>query len=545
MGSTKLVKPFYNKYKLYIFIYTFCVALSYPLESIIIPKIYSGFFQNLKDNITYNSFFDFFKKIIFFLFITSLASFVVTKLDIFLIPEFNASIANVFYEKILYYYENNYTDLELGRLLTRINGLPSILREVTSDLFIWILPKMLTIVIINLYFFKHNKLLGLLSFSCVLLAIFYNYIKSKKCIELSSNKYKFYENKSENLQDRLSNLYSIYSAGNVNDELNNYIEINEQFKTVHRDSMKCNTNIKFTNNITTTFIFIGLSTFVVYLYKSKQFDKDQLITILMVLLFYIPCLNTIITYFPDYINHLGIISSIDDYVDQICVEHPPKQDIIITNGKIEIKNLTFSYNNKNNIFENFNLLINANDKIAIIGPSGNGKSTLIKLIMGYYPVPENTIFIDGQDINQYSLASLRRQISYLNQTTKMFNKSIYDNIKYGNDISNDDINFAYTKFNLDSIFKNVDFNDLVGVTSGKISGGQSQVILLLRIYFKKSKIVILDEPTAALDNLTKEKVVNIIKEISLNSTLIIITHDKSNLQLTNKKIELINGKIIK
>jgi ATP-binding cassette subfamily B protein len=543
MGSTKLVKPFLNKYKLLLFIYTVCVSLSYPLESIIIPKIYSKFFQNLKDNISYENFFDFFKKIIFFFVITSSASYVVSKLDIYLIPEFNESVSNIFYEKILYYYENNYTDLELGRLLTRINGLPSILREVTSDLFIWVLPKIITVVIINLYFFKHNKILGLLSLLSVSSLVYYNYTQCKKCVVLASDKYNYYETKAENLQDRLSNLYTIYSAGNIDDELNNYSEINNGYKNIHRTAMVCSSNIKYNNNISTTMIFIGLSCFIVYLYKNNKINQDNLITILMILIFYIPCLNTIITYFPEYITHLGVISSIDDYVDQICVDHQVKQNILITRGKIEIKNLTFSYNDKSNIFNNFNLTIESKDKIAIIGASGNGKSTLIKLIMGYYPVPENTIFIDDQDINLFSLSSLRKQISYINQNTKMFNKSIFENIKFGNTITNEDIMEAYNKFNLDTIFKNVDFNDSGSVNGDIYSGGQKQLILLLRIYFKKSKIVILDEPTSALDSITKETVINIIKEISQNSTLIIITHDPSNLEIVNKKIELVNGKI--
>jgi ABC-type multidrug transport system fused ATPase/permease subunit len=309
--------------------------------------------------------------------------------------------------------------------------------------------------------------------------------------------------------------------------------------------MSCNTNIKYVNNTSSTFIFIGLSCFIVYLFKNNKLNQDELITILMILMFYIPCLNTIITYFPEYITHLGVIASIDDYVDEICVEHPIKQNILVTKGKIDIKNLTFSYNGKTNIFNDFNLTIEAKDKIAIVGASGNGKSTLIKLIMGYYPVPENTIFIDDQDINQYSLASLRKQISYINQNTKMFNKSIFENIKYGNNITNEDIIDAYKKFGLDSVFKNVDFNDSGSVNGDAYSGGQKAIIKILQIYFRNSKIVILDEPTAPLDEKTKKIVIDIIKEISLNSTLIIITHDASNLQIVNKKIELIHGKIKK
>ena len=166
--------------------------------------------------------------------------------------------------------------------------------------------------------------------------------------------------------------------------------------------------------------------------------------------------------------------------------------------------------------------------------------------MGYYPVPINTIFIDGQDINKYNLNSLRKQITFINQNTKLFNKSIYDNIKYGNDISKEDIDNLYNLFNLDRIYKNLvnGFDTIVGVNGDSISGGQKQIILLLRNYFKQNKIIILDEPTAALDNDTRKTVIEIINIISKNSTLIIITHDENNLSMVNYKINLVNGTII-
>jgi len=296
----------------------------------------------------------------------------------------------------------------------------------------------------------------------------------------------------------------------------------------------------------TTIIFISMCCYISYLFKVGKINKEKLLTLFMILIFYIPCLNTIITYLPDYINHLGIIKSVDDYIDEICIDNDIKPDINIIDGNIEIVNLTFGYTKNNNLFNDFNLTINSKDKLAIIGRSGNGKSTLIKLIMGYYHVPDNTIFIDGHDINKYNLTSLRKQIIYINQNTKLFNKSIFDNIRYGNDISDDDIINVYNKFNLDRIYKNLPnkFNTNVGVNGDSLSGGQKQVVLLLRNYFKNNKIIILDEPTAALDIHTRSIVINIIKEISKNSTLIIITHDFDNIELTNKQIEIINGAIL-
>lgn len=549
MGSFKLIEPFIKKYKLSLIVYTICILLSYPLESIVIPEIFSGFFESLKTTpflLQNDIFMNFFLKTGFFMLIIIISQSITSKLDVCLIPEFNEMVSNTVFEKIIKYYENNYTDLELGKILTRINGLPSTLREVSTDLFNWVVPKLLTVIIINYYFFKHDKILGLLSTSILGIIIWNNYKSFKPCIDLSYERYKNYENKSENLQDKLSNLYSIYSAGNVNTEIEDFNKITSSFKKIHTKSILCTHKLKSSNSFITSCILLILSGYIVYLYKLKKIKINKLVTLFMILIFYIPCLNTIITYLPDYTNHLGIIRSVDNFIDTIHKNNLQKPDIKISKGTIKIKNLTFGYTKEKQLFNNFSVSINSKDKVGLIGPSGNGKSSLIKILMGYYYVEDDTILIDDQDINKFNLNSLRKQITFINQNTKLFNKTIFENIKYGNNISDEQIMNVYKKYNLQRIFKNISngFNANVGVNGDSLSGGQKQIILLLRNYFKSNKIYILDEPTAALDNETRETVVKIIKDMSKDSTLIIITHDMNNLELINRKIKLEDGKII-
>ena len=276
--------------------------------------------------------------------------------------------------------------------------------------------------------------------------------------------------------------------------------------------------------------------------KQNIISKELMITIYMMLIFYIPCLNNIITYLPDYTSHMGIISSVNDYIKLINTDIEEKDNINIINGEINISNLSFGYSKNKQIFNNFNLHIPSKSKIAIVGSSGNGKSTLIKLLMGYYKISDNTIFIDGNDINKYNLSSLRTQISYINQNTKLFNKTIYENIQYGNDMTKDYIINLINIYKLEQIFKNIPngFESNVGVNGDLLSGGQKQIIQLLRCYNKNNKIIILDEPTSALDSITKKAIIDIIKYISKDSTLLIITHDDINLELTNKVLKINN-----
>lgn len=549
MGTFKLLKPFLNKNKYYLILYSLSILLSYPLESILLPSIFSNFFDSLKytNDLSNSLFINFYKQIIGITVIVIIAQTVTSKLDNYFIPEITESISNTFFEKVIKYYENNYTDLELGKILMRVNNLPVILRELATDFFNWVIPKVFTIIVINLYFLYINKTLFLVSIVILIFIIVYDIHASKKCIKFANNRYNNLEFQSEYTQDKLSNLYSIYSTGNTHNEINNYTQISSNIKKYNNKSMSCNNNIKGNNVKITTIILIIFSVIIINLYKNKSITRNNLVTLLMVIIFYIPCLNGLITYLPEHINHLGILNNLDEYIDIIYKNNSNKPNIEVNQGLIEIKNLTFGYTTNKNLFTNFNLTINANEKVGIIGPSGNGKSTLIKLIMGYYNVPENTIFIDNQDITKYNLNSLRKQITYINQNTKLFNDTIFNNIKYGNNITDQEIMDAYKKFDLDRVYANLSdgFNTNVGVNGDSISGGQKQIILLLRNYFKPNNIYIFDEPTSALDERTREIVVQMIKEISKNSTLLIITHDKNNLNLINRQINLLNGEIVK
>jgi ABC-type multidrug transport system fused ATPase/permease subunit len=546
MDTLKIVIPFLKTNKIILIFYTIMILLAYPLESILIPKIFSNFFEKINKNTTYEVIYEFIKYFILLMGISSVAQVIASKLESIIIPNFNKYISNLLFEKIIYFYENNYADLELGKIVARINTLPSVIRELTTDLFIMLLPKVISLLIINLYFFYYNFKLGIISFLFLLLVIYYNISSYSKCIDISNKRYIIYEDKSEAIQDKLSNLYAIYSSNTTENEIKNYDLVTDKFKKYQKKSITCSNNIKNSNNLLTFIFFILMLSYISYLYFINSIKKEDLISLFLTLNFYIPNLNTLIIYLPDYTNHMGIVTSVNEYIKQINIDKIIKPDINIINGDIVIKDLTFGYSDQKKIFNNFNLHINSDEKVAIVGQSGNGKSTLIKLIMGYYKVPNNTIFIDNQDINFYSLSSLRSKITYINQNNKLFNKTIYENIQYGNNMTIDFINTLIDKYHLKNIFINLPngFETNVGVNGDSLSGGQKQIIQLLRSLSKNNRIIILDEPTSALDDETRISVIEIIKDLSINSTLIIITHDNNNLEIVKRIIKLKDGKII-
>ena len=401
----------------------------------------------------------------------------------------------------------------------------------------------------------------MISSGLFIILLVYNFMSYNTCIKISEDRYKKFEDRAEETQDKLSNLFAIYSSGNVKEEIKNYEKINTSYRRSYTKSILCSSKIKFVNNLVQCLIFVILNGLIIYNFKNNKITFAKMISLNMIVGFYLQCISSVMTSLPDYTNHVGIIKSVDEFLGMLEHKEDNRESMVITKGDISIKNLSFAYDNKNEIFNNFSLNIKHGEKIGILGESGNGKSTLIKLIMGYFKSPNNSIFIDDKDINNYNSESIRKQITYINQNTKLFNETIYYNIKYGNNLTNEQIDKLIDKFKLNTIFSNLDdgFNTNVGVNGDKLSGGQKQIIQLLRIlghtFLKKSinlsdgsisknKIIILDEPTAAVDPKTKEIIIEIINYFSVNCTLILVTHDISNLKLVNRYIKISKGKII-
>ena len=546
-----------KNYKFTIFLYILCTILAFPLESVIIPQIYSNFFEILsnKSKRTLPIFLKFFILLVVILSIVNIANSTTTYIESFMIPELNGYVINYIFENLLKKYENSISDIELGKIITRLSVVPQYLKEILTEFCVWIFPRFLTIIIINIYFLFLNVKLGLLSIIIVSLFFYFSLKHFILCTPTSRDRHILFENKNENTQDKLSNSFSIYSNGYLKKEIDDYKINTNIYTSKFKENLLCLTKSSIFSSIFTMIIFITINSFTVYLFMKKEISYTNLIAIFIIIIYYIPCIITINSTLPTIIHYFGSLTAVDNFIEELyntdindkkIKNEINKDSIKINKGNIVINNLNFGYNKNEYLFKNFYLTIKENEKIAIIGPSGNGKSSLIKLIMGYYKLNDGTIYIDDIDINSYNLNDLRLQISYVNQNNKLFNKSLIENIQYGNDFSKEDIIQLCDKLNISNIFKNLKngFDTNVGIEGNELSGGQRQLVHILRCICKKNKIVILDEPTSAIDKENKENIINAIKELSKNSTLIIITHDDTLLELVNRVIKMDSGRII-
>jgi len=218
------------------------------------------------------------------------------------------------------------------------------------------------------------------------------------------------------------------------------------------------------------------------------------------------------------------------------------KEIKITEGDIEFDNVTFNYDGtEDEVLTNINLSVKAGENVAIVGPSGAGKTTICNLIPRFYNVKSGKITIDSQDISEVTLKSLRSQIGVVQQDVYMFSGSVYDNIAYGkNNATREEIEDAAKKAGAhDFIMSMPDgYDTFIGERGVKLSGGQKQRLSIARVFLKNPPVLILDEATSALDNESEYLVQKSLEELTKGRTTFTIAHRLTTIRNATKIIVL-------
>lgn len=214
----------------------------------------------------------------------------------------------------------------------------------------------------------------------------------------------------------------------------------------------------------------------------------------------------------------------------------------VTKGQIELKDVSFEYpDDHNRVLRHVNLQIHSGEKVALVGPSGGGKTTLCNLIPRFYDVTAGDIFIDGQNIRQVTLKSLREAIGIVQQDVFLFSGSVAENIAYGKpDATREEIEQAARLAGADSFIQDLKdkYDTYIGERGVKLSGGQKQRISIARVFLKNPKILILDEATSALDNESELLVGESLEQLAKGRTTLTIAHRLTTIQNADRILVL-------
>ena len=224
--------------------------------------------------------------------------------------------------------------------------------------------------------------------------------------------------------------------------------------------------------------------------------------------------------------------------------------IDIERGEIDLKNLSFNYagmdEKSSGLFEDFSLHIRAGEKVALVGHSGSGKTSLTKLLFRFFEPQSGRITFDGYNAKDFTLASLRKQISLVPQQPELFHRSVRDNITLGEEVSEERLLQVAEKSRSLEFIRSFpqQFETMVGERGVKLSGGEKQRIAIARAFLEDAPIVVLDEATSALDSLTERQIQVAIFELIKHRTAIVIAHRLSTILRMDRIIVLQEGKII-
>ena len=194
------------------------------------------------------------------------------------------------------------------------------------------------------------------------------------------------------------------------------------------------------------------------------------------------------------------------------------------------------------------LEIKPNERVAFIGRIGTGKTTFLKLIMGYKQPQQGEIYLDGMAYSSFEISKLRRMIGYVHQYPMLFNRSIYENVVYGvPGATREDIMTLMKTYGVQDIFANLPdgLETNVGRKGNKLSGGQRQMVWLLRVMLMNPKILVLDEPTASVDDQTRSLIFKMLDVVMQNRTVIIVTHDVKLMNQIDRVIEIKDRVLVK
>ena len=433
-----------------------------------------------------------------------------------------------------------------------INRLSIVSFSILNEIVTFIVPTIIFLIVVLYYLSSIDSQLGIVFVIANILIFIYissivpDIIKKNREYEKQS----FYN---ENYQlELLSNMDKVIYRGQVNHELDKFDEISKSTNKVAYDFyFTSDTHNLIVNGIVNLCVF-AIIYFAVKQYYNKKISPVLVITIINIVLLYKEKMASLFQQIIDFIEFVGrgygVLHFFEDIKDINEFENNEKKydKRELEFDSIRFENVTFKYKTHNTpIFNNLNLKLSMNHKIiGFTGPSGRGKSTLVKLILKMYTHYKGNIYIDDVNIRDIDADYIRNNITYVNQSSKLFDRKVVENIMYGcSDVGSCTKDFKLIMEKYPKIRKLLDGIDIFNKDSGalgeNLSGGQRQIINIVGGLINPSKITILDEPTNALDGALKKDVVDMIRYFLKNKKCImVITHDIEIKHIFDQVIEL-------
>ncbi len=454
------------------------------------------------------------------------------------------------YDYLIEHSYSFFTNNFVGSLVQRVNRFARAYERL-SDHLIWdILPLLVRVTSIFIIVLFVNKTIAFIILVWAFIYLLFNIIFSNWKLKYDLKVAEIDSKTTGYLADTLTNQNTIQLFNGFKYESEGFKKVTNEQAKITRFTWSLDAII----NGVQAFLMYFVMEFVLFFFAIKYWEQGLITVGVFVLLQ---------AYLISLISQLwGVTRSVRDIyqgyadakemVEIMLLPHeikdaPIAEELSVKNGEIEFRNLNFNFNETRKVLESINLIIKPGEKVALIGPSGAGKTTFVRLLLRLYSATSGEILIDGQDIAKVTQESLRKNISMVPQDPLLFHRTLAENISYGKrDASREEIEKAAQLAHCDEFIKNLPFGleTYVGERGIKLSGGERQRVAIARAILKNAPILILDEATSSLDSHSEMLIQDALNNLMVDKTVIVIAHRLSTIQKMDRIIVIDNGKII-
>lgn len=442
-----------------------------------------------------------------------------------------------------------FDDHETGRIMSRM----------TSDLFDVselahhgpenLLTGISMIVLSFVYLCTINIPLTLIIFACVPVLLVISWHLRRQMREAFTDRRKSTATINAALESSVSGIRVTKAYTNAEKEMEKFEVGNLQFidaaRRAYRAMGKFQSSTAFITDIFNVIILIAGGLF---LYNGKINFAEYSTFIVSVNLFISP-VTTLINFMEQYQNGVTGFQRFLEIMDvPVEADAPDAVALEQPQGSIELRDVSFAYGDSREVLRHVSLKVEKGRTLALVGPSGGGKTTICHLLPNFYPIDENNgaILIDGQDIRHLTRESLRQSIGIVQQDVFLFAGSIRDNIRYGKlDATDEEIYAAARRANIHDYVMSLEhgYDTDIGERGVRLSGGQKQRLSIARVFLKNPAILILDEATSALDNTSEVLIQNALDELCKGRTTIVVAHRLSTIRNADEIAVIVDGQV--
>jgi len=464
-------------------------------------------------------------------------------------PKVMANLKQQSYDHLMQHSYSFFVNNFAGSLVQKVNRFARAFERITDNLIWNLLPLAVRVISILIVVFFINKWISLVILIWTIIFLSFNITFSRWKLKYDIQAAEIDSVATGYLADTIANQNNIQLFNGFNFESKGY-------KKVTNDQAKI-TNFAWNLDaiIEGGQAFLGFAIeFVLFFYAIKYWHQGLITIGVFVLLqaYVINIINQLWGFTRIVRDVYQSYADAQEMVEILLLSHeieniPQAKELIVDKGEIEFKDISFNFNETRKVLENINLIIKPGEKVALVGPSGAGKTTFVRLLLRLYSAASGEILIDGQDISQATQESLRKNISMVPQDPILFHRTLTENIAYGKrDATKQEIEKAATLAHCDEFIKELPYGlkTYVGERGIKLSGGERQRVAIARAILKNAPILILDEATSSLDSHSEMLIQDALNNLMQNRTTIVIAHRLSTIQKMDRIIVVDNGKII-